>query len=107
MGDLKVVRFDMARDGMAAGEGIETVLSLRCVTPAVRVKRPIPAVWTNANPLTDHQNHSLAVSPFRSAPRIRTPSPVAHLDSDAKPSAVLERIPAVQDSVISVPPRVS
>jgi hypothetical protein len=35
MGQLlgNAVRFDMARDVMAAGEGIETVLSLRCVMP--------------------------------------------------------------------------
>jgi hypothetical protein len=38
MGDLKVVRFDMAKDGMGAGEGTETVLSLRCVLPAVRLR---------------------------------------------------------------------
>jgi len=35
MGQLlgNAVRFDMAQDVMAAGEGIETVLSLRCVMP--------------------------------------------------------------------------
>ena len=35
MGHLlgNAVRFDMAQDVMAAGEGIETVLSLRCVMP--------------------------------------------------------------------------
>jgi len=37
MGHLlgNAVRFDMAQDVMAAGEGIETVLSLRCVMPSM------------------------------------------------------------------------
>jgi len=37
MGQLlgNAVRFDRAQDVMAAGEGIETVLSLRCVMPSM------------------------------------------------------------------------
>jgi len=39
------VRFGMARDVMAAGEGIETVLSLRCVMPAM----PMTAALSSAH----------------------------------------------------------
>ncbi len=39
------VRFGMARDVMAAGEGIETVLSLRCVMPAM----PMMAALSSAH----------------------------------------------------------
>ena len=37
MGDLlgNAVRFDVAHDVLAAGEGIETMLSLRCVMPTM------------------------------------------------------------------------
>ena len=47
MGHLlgNAVRFDMAQDVMAAGEGIETVLSLRCVMP----KMPMVAALSAAH----------------------------------------------------------
>ncbi|MGD9658506.1 MAG: toprim domain-containing protein [Methylocystis sp.] len=47
MGHLlgNAVRFDMARDVMAAGEGIESVLSLRCVMP----KMPMAAALSSAH----------------------------------------------------------
>lgn len=45
MGDLlgHAVRFGMARDAMAAGEGIETVLSLRCALPRLPMAAALSA----------------------------------------------------------------
>ena len=50
MGDLlgNAVRFDMAEDVMAAGEGIETVLSLRCVLPAMPMVAALSAAHLSA-----------------------------------------------------------
>jgi hypothetical protein len=47
MGHLlgNAVRFDTARDVMAAGEGIETMLSLRCVMPTM----PLAAALSFSN----------------------------------------------------------
>ena len=50
MGDLlgNAVRFDMAKDVMAAGEGIETVLSLRCVMPTMPTVAALSAAHLSA-----------------------------------------------------------
>jgi len=50
MGDLlgNAVRFDVAEDVMAAGEGIETVLSLRCVLPAMPMVAALSAAHLSA-----------------------------------------------------------
>jgi hypothetical protein len=50
MGDLlgNAVRFDGAGDVMAAGEGIETVLSLRCVLPAMPMVAALSAAHLSA-----------------------------------------------------------
>jgi hypothetical protein len=50
MGDLlgNAVRFDMAEDVMAAGEGIETVLSLRCVLPPMPMVAALSAAHLSA-----------------------------------------------------------
>ncbi len=50
MGDLlaKAVRFGGAEDVMAAGEGIETVLSLRCVLPAMPMVAALSAAHLSA-----------------------------------------------------------
>jgi Toprim domain len=50
MGDLlgNAVRFDMAKNVMAAGEGIETVLSLRCVLPAMPMVAALSAAHLSA-----------------------------------------------------------
>ena len=50
MGHLlgNAVRFDMAQDVMAAGEGIETVLSLRCVMPSMPMVAALSAAHLSA-----------------------------------------------------------
>jgi len=50
MGDLlgHAVRFGVAGDVLAAGEGIETVLSLRCVLPAMPMAAALSAVHLSA-----------------------------------------------------------
>ena len=50
MGDLlgNAVRFDGPEDVMAAGEGIETVLSLRCVLPAMPMVAALSAAHLSA-----------------------------------------------------------
>jgi len=50
MGDLlgNAVRFDVPEDVMAAGEGIETVLSLRCVLPAMPMVAALSAAHLSA-----------------------------------------------------------
>jgi hypothetical protein len=50
MGDLlgNAVRFDRAEDVMAAGEGIETVLSLRCVLPPMPMVAALSAAHLSA-----------------------------------------------------------
>jgi len=50
MGHLlgNAVRFDMPQDVMAAGEGIETVLSLRCVLPAMPMVAALSAAHLSA-----------------------------------------------------------
>ena len=50
MGHLlgNAVRFDRAQDVMAAGEGIETVLSLRCVLPAMPMVAALSAAHLSA-----------------------------------------------------------
>ncbi|MEF2074440.1 DUF7146 domain-containing protein [Consotaella aegiceratis] len=55
MGDLAgyAVRFGVARDVMAAGEGIETVLSLRCVLPTMPMAAALSAAHLAALLLPD------------------------------------------------------
>lgn len=50
MGHLlgNVVRFGTARDVVAAGEGIETKLSLRCVLPSMPMAAALPATYLAA-----------------------------------------------------------
>ena len=50
MGDLlgNAVRFGVPEDVMAAGEGIETVLSLRCVLPAMPMVAALSAAHLSA-----------------------------------------------------------
>jgi hypothetical protein len=81
MGNLigNAVRFDVAHDVMAAGEGIETMLSLRCVLPTMPMvaalaslrlwrrkrTRSAPAPWIKCSGIMPHRRAPVRRACFR------------------------------------------
>ena len=73
MGNLlgNAVRFGIAHDVAAAGEGIETVLSLRCVLPDMPMKAALSARASRGHPVSGNAAPALCRSRQRSGWRRR------------------------------------